>query len=218
MTKIMDFETDKPFEYENGFHITADNSRFGKLIAHYELYKKIVDLPGHVFEFGVHKGNSLIRFATFRELLEASSSRKIYGFDTFKHFPMTDKAEDNEFIESFVNEAGLPISVEQLKNCLAHKNIRNVELIEGNILDTLPNFIKTHPETRAALIHIDVDVYEPTKIILESMFNRLVPGGLLVLDDYSIVSGETDAVDEYLGNRYAIKKLSLSHRPSYVQV
>jgi hypothetical protein len=214
----MDFKLDQPFEYENGFHITADNSRFGKFIAHYELYKKIIDLPGHVFEFGVHKGNSLIRFATFRDLLEASSSRKIYGFDTFKNFPMTDKASDNEFIESFVNEAGLPISAEQLKHCLMHKKISNVELIEGNILDTLPNFIQTHPETRAALIHIDVDVYEPTKIILENLFNRLVPGGLLVLDDYAIVAGETDAVDEFLDNKYTIQKLSISHRPSFVQI
>ena len=76
MSDIMGYDVTKPFEYENGFHLTSSPSRMGKMLAHYELYKKVIDLPGHVFEFGVHKGNSLIRFATFRELLESTHSRK----------------------------------------------------------------------------------------------------------------------------------------------
>ncbi len=217
MSDIMGYDVTKPFEYENGFHLTSSPSRMGKMLAHYELYKKVIDLPGHVFEFGVHKGNSLIRFATFRELLESTHSRKIIGFDTFDSFPETDNDEDNEFIDSFVNEAGKPISKEQLGECLSIKSISNVELIQGNILDTLPEYLKQHPETKAALIHIDVDVYEPTKVILELLFDKLVPGGLLVLDDYAIVAGETRAVDEYFKDKHKVEKLSFSHRPSFIK-
>ncbi len=214
----MQYDTATPFEYENGFHLTSDVSRLGKLLAHYELYKKLTGLPGHVFEFGVHKGNSLIRFATFRELLECESSRKIIGFDTFTEFPTTQLDEDNSFIDSFVEEAGKPISKEELKHCLKLKNIRNVELIEGNILKTLPEYLAAKPETKASLVHIDVDVYEPTKVILDLMFERIVPSGLLVLDDYAIVSGETKAVDEFLMGRYKLEKLPISHRPTYIKI
>jgi uncharacterized protein (UPF0297 family) len=217
MNTIMGFDLSSPFEYENGFHLTGDNSRIGKLLAHYELYKKIIGLPGHIFEFGVHKGNSLIRFATFRELLESSHSRKIIGFDTFDDFPETQSNEDNEFISAFVNEAGKPISTDELEACLQHKGINNVELVKGNILTTLPDYLAQHPETKAALIHVDVDVYEPTKVILEKLFERLVPGGLLLLDDYAIVAGETRAVDEYFKDKAKIEKLPFSHRPSYIQ-
>jgi hypothetical protein len=54
-------------------------------------------------------------------------------------------------------------------------------------------------------------------VILEKLFERLVPGGLLLLDDYAIVAGETRAVDEYFKDKAKIEKLPFSHRPSYIQ-
>ena len=83
----MKFSREKAFEYENGFMLTADVYRLGNIMAHYELYKKIVNLPGAVVELGVFKGNSLIQFASFRELLENVRSRQIVGFDAFDLFP-----------------------------------------------------------------------------------------------------------------------------------
>lgn len=67
---INKFYEEKNFEYENGFYLTSPPSRLGNIMAHYELYKKILTLPGDVVELGVFKGGSLIQFATFRELLE----------------------------------------------------------------------------------------------------------------------------------------------------
>ena len=88
--KVYGFEYEKRWDYENGFYLTSPSSRLAKSIAHWELYKKIIDLPGDVLEFGVYKGTSLIRFATYREMLESQYSRKIIGFDTFGKFPLTD--------------------------------------------------------------------------------------------------------------------------------
>jgi hypothetical protein len=50
---------------------------------------------------------------------------------------------------------------------------------------------------KIALLHIDVDVYDPTKVILESLWHRVVKGGILMLDDYGTVAGETGAVDNF---------------------
>jgi len=68
---LNNFDSDKMFDYENGYYATATESRFGKFLAHYELYKKIVDLPGAVVECGIFKGNSFYRLAHFRDLLES---------------------------------------------------------------------------------------------------------------------------------------------------
>jgi len=65
--KFFGFDAAKCWDYENGFYLTSDIRRMSKLVNHYELYKKIIHLPGQVLEFGVYKGNSLIRFLTFRE-------------------------------------------------------------------------------------------------------------------------------------------------------
>jgi len=58
------------YEYENGFYLTCDTGRIGKLMNHLEIYKKIIDLPGDVIEFGVFKGGSLVRLLSYRELLK----------------------------------------------------------------------------------------------------------------------------------------------------
>ena len=85
----MKYTVENSFDYENGFILTSAPHRLGNILAHYELYKKIVHLPGDVVELGVFKGNSLIQFATFRSLLENDKSRKIIGFDAFGTFPKT---------------------------------------------------------------------------------------------------------------------------------
>lgn len=63
--KINGFNTKDTFEYENGFYLTMDNERMGKLIAHYVLYNKIINLPGAIVECGVFKGNSFFRWGSF---------------------------------------------------------------------------------------------------------------------------------------------------------
>lgn len=47
---LFGFDPDRSWEYENGYHVTSHPSRLGKVLAHYELYKTILHLPGHVVE------------------------------------------------------------------------------------------------------------------------------------------------------------------------
>ncbi len=85
--QMLGYDVEKQWDYENGFYLTSHVTRLGKLLAHFELYKSITGLPGHIVECGVYKGASLVRFASFRQLLESPHSRKIVGFDTFGTFP-----------------------------------------------------------------------------------------------------------------------------------
>jgi len=218
---FLGFDTDHSWNYENGFYLTSHVTRLSKMLAHYELYKMIVSLAGHVVECGVYKGASLVRFATFREILESPYSRKIIGFDAFGRFPRNDgDAHDDAFIDRFSAEGGDGISRDSLLQVLSHKGVENVELIEGDICSTVPDYVAQHPELRIALLHIDVDVFRPTQVILDEMFARIVSGGLLVLDDYGTVNGETEAVDQFFektGKKVSIEKLSISHVPAYVR-
>ena len=50
------YDEEKCFDYENGFYLTGQPYRMGNILAHYELYKKILDIPGDVIELGVFKG------------------------------------------------------------------------------------------------------------------------------------------------------------------
>ncbi|MBV2127878.1 TylF/MycF/NovP-related O-methyltransferase [Arsukibacterium indicum] len=218
--KLFNFDTDLAFDYENGFYLTSEQKRLQKLVAHYELYKKITGLPGAVLELGVFKGASLLRFATFRDMLEAANSRAIIGFDAFGRFPTPDEqaATDLAFIAKFESIAGNGISQAELQQCLDYKGIVNTQLIAGDIMETLPDYISQHPELRLALLHIDVDVYAPSKLALDLLYKHVVPGGLIIFDDYGTVEGETLAVDEFVAeHKLKLKKLSCSHIPTYIE-
>lgn len=217
---INQFDEAKDFFYENGFYLTSQPYRLGNILAHYEVYKKILNLPGGVLEVGVFKGSSLVQWATFRELFENENSRKIVGFDMFGPFPSSDIVKsDKKFIEKWNKQFAQEfVSKEEIEQSLVLKKINNVKLIKGDLRETLPIFLKQNPAFRIALLHIDTDVYEPCKITLELCWDRIVLGGILLLDDYATIEGETLAVDEFLkGKKYNLFKFPFSHeKPSYI--
>lgn len=219
--KIANFEIAKTHDYENDFYLTSDPTRITKIIAHYELYKMIAGLPGAVVECGVYKGASLTRFATFRQLGENADARKIIGFDAFGKFPKHADAADNKFIQHFEEVGGDGLSLDSMQTMLKHKGFRNVELVAGDICQTVPQFCENHPELKIALLHIDVDVYAPTTTILECMYKRVVPGGIVILDDYGTIAGETRAVDDFLAKQATpprIHKLPFARVPAYFRI
>jgi len=208
------------WDYENGFYWFSSKSRLNKMLAHYELYKSIVDLPGHIFELGVYKGASLVRLATYRDALENDFSRKIVGFDAFGEFPSEGlNAEDDlKFIERFESVGGHGLAKDEVDELLRVKGFENFKLIKGNVFDTLPGYLEKHPETRLSFLHLDMDVKEPTDFALELLYERVVPGGLIVFDDYNAVAGETLSVDEFVSkHRLKVEKLSFYNLPSFIR-
>ena len=208
----------KKWDYENGFYLTCETGRIGKLLNHLEIYKKIKDLPGDVLEFGVYKGTSMVRLLSFRNLLENEYSRKIIGFDIFGKFPdELQLASDRLFVEGFENAGGYGISKNEFEMHLNNKGFRNYSLVEGNIIKTIPEYLVKNPSLKISILHIDVDVYEPTLFILENLWNKIVKGGILMLDDYGTVEGETKAVDEFFaGKNIQINKPRFNNIPSYI--
>jgi hypothetical protein len=208
------------WDYENGFYWFSDPSRLNKVFAHYELYKSILGLPGHVFELGVYKAASLIRLATFRQTLEGDHSRKIVGFDAFGRFPTAKVSlpEDLSMIHDFEGAGGEGLSTDEVGAILEAKSFRNIALVKGNVFDTLPAYLQQNPETRLALLHLDMDVKEPTVFALEELYPRVVPGGLIVLDDYNGVVGATEAVDDFVAkHRLRLEKLNFNKAPTFVR-
>ncbi|MBI3793726.1 MAG: class I SAM-dependent methyltransferase [Nitrospinae bacterium] len=216
---VRGLSSNKFWDFENGFSWFAHQTRLNKMLAHYELYKSIVGLPGHVLELGVFKGTSLLRLAGFRNYLENDYSRKIVGFDTFGKFP--DKniklKKDLDFIDYFAKDSGDGLSLDELKSILAKKDFKNIFLVKGNVFETLPSYLAKNPETKIAYLHLDMDVKEPTAFALEMLYDRVVPNGVIVLDDYNYIAGGTQAIDDFVkGKKLRIEKTSC-HVPAFIR-
>jgi hypothetical protein len=222
MKDIRKLNLDKYWDYELGYWWFSDISRFGKVISQIELYKSIIDLPGTIAEFGVYKATSLIRWLSLREIFETTSTRKIIGFDAFGSFPtegLNKVNSDLNFVQNFEKGGGDGLSIEETKSILKFKEFTNYELINGDVRDSLPNFLKKNNSERFSLIHLDMDVYEPTAFVLENLYERLVIGGLIIVDDYNTVEGATIAVDEFISknSNLKIEKLPYNNIPSFIR-
>lgn len=218
--EIEGLSSDNAWDLENGYFWFSNPTRVNKFLAHYELYQMILNLPGDVFEMGVFKAGSLIRWASFRQLLENSFSRRIVGFDTFGKFPVkgVELDVDLEYVEAFVAKAGDALSRDQVEQIITRKGFENIELLEGTVTDTLPHFVMKNPACRIALLHLDLNVKEPTKFVLEALYDRVVPGGLIVIDDYTSVVGATEAIDDLVAKKdLKIEKLSFHSVPAFIR-
>ncbi|MCP4613781.1 MAG: dTDP-6-deoxy-L-hexose 3-O-methyltransferase [Planctomycetes bacterium] len=210
---------DKAFDYENGFYLSCDVSRMRKVLSHYELFKMTSGVSGRIVECGVFKGASLARFTMFRELSQKDYSKKIVAFDTFGPYPETNFEADKKRRQDFIESAGTQsISVDQLIKVLEQKGCnRDIELVAGDICQTVPKYLEKTPDLKISLLNLDTDIYEPAVTILECFWPRMAKGGVLILDDYSVFPGETQAVNDYFNDRQIeIQNLSFCRTPCYI--
>ncbi len=200
----------------------------GRFLAHYELFKTIIEIPGCIVETGVYRGSSLLTFAKLMEIFSPGDrTRRVFGFDGFQglgKFHEKDGKEDaaaGKVIGGW-SARNVQTEVEELiKICNLDNFIsghERVRLVIGDLKETLPKFIEDNPGLRISLLHLDVDMYEATKVSLEYLFPLVVPGGLVVFDEYGMIpwAGESAAADEYfenIGYKPHYKKFHFSQNP-----
>ncbi|MCX5816466.1 MAG: class I SAM-dependent methyltransferase [Proteobacteria bacterium] len=211
---------DRAFEYENGFYLTSSVDRISKFATHMDLFRKVSHLAGDIVECGVFKGVSLSRWIKFRALFNNPFSKKIIAFDVFGEFPEAGYDLDKKKRDQFINEAGSKgISKEKLIAILKRLELyQNIELIKGNVLETIPEYVENNYHIKISLLHIDVDLYEPTKMALEVLYPHVVRGGIVILDDYGAFPGANKAVDDFFSaEKIRIQKLPYSHAISFME-
>ncbi|MGH3051195.1 MAG: TylF/MycF/NovP-related O-methyltransferase [Gaiellaceae bacterium] len=203
------------WQAENDWYQHAPVSRLAKALAQYDVYRSIVHLPGDVVEFGTFKGASLVRLATYRDVLESAHSRTIFGFDTFGEMPAGEGESDEDVAQRF-GDQGECLSLAETQELMASKGFENVELVAGDILETLPALLEERPALRFALVNVDVLMKPVTAEVIRLSAERLVPGGALMLDDYGKAAGATEAAEEFLAASagYELRRAPTSYQPA----
>lgn len=189
-----------------GLHLDLNARVMSKLLGRYELFKRILDLPGDIVEGGVYRGAALFLWANFLEIFGASSDRIVVGFDTFNGFSSDlslhhDRLSSNELMSN--NGEFRPRTREEVLAAARDLNLSHrIELIQGDVKETIPRYIEENPGFRVSLLNVDFDVYEPTKHALESLYPQIVPGGIVALDQYGHRRwGESQAADDFFRDK-----------------
>ena len=108
-----------------------------------------------------------------------------------------------------MREGGLAVnSYRDLQRCIelydANRFIQHIPkvlLVKGDACQTIPTYIEEHPHTIVSLLHLDFDLYEPTKVALEYFLPRMPQGAVIIFDELNnqVWPGETVAVLETIG-------------------
>lgn len=116
---------------------------------------------GLILEFGVYSGSTINHLA-------ALGADKVFGFDSFDGLP-----EDwrPDIRKGAFRRVDLPPVAQ------------NVELVVGWFENTLPGFLEKHPGP-VALLHVDCDLYSSTKTVFQCLGDRIVPGTVIIFDEY----------------------------------
>ncbi len=209
------------FDSENDFYHNCTPDRISKFLSHAKLYERSLGLPGNFAEAGVFRGASFCRFRKLGKLFQPDHARKFIGFDVFGKFPHPEYSPDKKETErQWISDGNMGIARKKLLEILTQQGLeQNIELIEGDVRETMPKYIEAHQEMSFAIVNIDLDLYHPTKAALESLFPRVVKGGIVILDDYEGFPGAKKAVDEYLsenGRKERIEKFAFSLSPCFI--
>ena len=150
-------------------------------------------VPGVIVECGVFKGGAAAVMAQ-----QAAGRRDLYLFDSFEGLPPPG-AEDGAVAHAHFQPGWCASTEDDVRRAFAAAGgpVSGLHIVKGW-------FAETFPRTSVpgiALLHIDADWYDSVRLCLETWFDRVTPGGYVVLDDYGRWKGCTRATDEFLQQR-----------------
>lgn len=193
----------------------TDVDRLQKILSRYELFKKIIDVPGDICECGVYKGSGIFTWVKLVKLFKPNNSFNVVGFDFFekkrgKKFKYkVDKKEINFHKNNWISQK------EIIKICKGW-GFNNLKLYAGDVKKTSKEYAKSTVGSRIALLYLDVDNYEGTLQILKNLYNKMSKGGIIAFDEYAIKGhGESDAVDKFFkGKKIKLKSFNWANSPT----
>ncbi len=167
-----------------------------KLINLYNLVHKAInlDLPGDIVECGVWHGGSAAVMAVALRDLPHTEERTLWLFDSFQGLPPPDEKDGRKAKEKYFQgwNRGDPQKVEEIFGKCG-VSMDSVRIVPGWFESTL----KTTPVGSIAILHIDADWYSSVNTVLETLYYKVVPGGFIVLDDYGVWPGCSQAVADF---------------------
>jgi hypothetical protein len=162
-------------------------------------------LPGAFVECGVARGGCLALMA-----LLAGPDRTVWGFDSFEGLPELTPEDKGHGAEWVGFQAAGPDGEKAVTHTFETLGIPmdDVRLVAGWFEDTLPQFVD---EVGAiALLRLDADFYKSTRFVLDILYDSVVPGGAIIIDDYFTFTGCRTAVDEFRAERRITSRLEVA--------
>ena len=151
-------------------------------------------IPGDLIETGVWRGGGTIFMRGFLAA-HAIKDRVVWVADSFDGVPKSSLEQDKAWFLSKELHPYLAVPLEEVQHLFARYGLLDdqVRFLPGLFRDTLPGA----PIDRLALLRLDGDLYESTMDALSALYDKLAPGGFVLVDDYGNLPPCREAVHDF---------------------
>ena len=198
--------SDDTYKSFNDFIFAKDTKILGKLLHRFDFFQQTRHLPGDIVEVGVFKGSGIASLAKFVDIYCPNSNKKVIGFDFFNPTQSDEMLEkDSANDQKGMNAVYARSSTEDRELATVLRRLDGMEidkkymLVEGDVEYTIPAFVEENPGFRISLLYIDVDLERPTYFALKHLWDRVLPGGMVVFDEFEYHTfSESCGVEKFL--------------------
>jgi len=202
----------------NSFIFSQDIKIFGKLMFRNHFYNLTKHLPGDIVEIGVFKGSGILSWLKLLKIFDTHTNKKVIGFDFFSAED-TIKYDNETKCGKSLDEVIARVDYESLSYENVKKNIENAGidkskyiLVKGDVKYTINEFTHKNPGFRISILYIDSDLGEPAYYSLLYLWDRIVPGGYIVFDEYEFHTfDECSGVEKFLKEKQLEFTIETTH-------
>lgn len=177
-------------------------------------YLENLALIGTFVDKEILKNGAIVECGTWRGGMAAGmieycgKDKSYYFFDSFDGLPQAKEIDGKIAIELQLdkNYDNCYASLETFKNTIDRTGINpnNVKIIKGFFNESF----KTFDPPKIAVLRLDADWYESTMLCLEKFWDFVLPGGIIIIDDYYAWEGCTRAVHDFLSKRKSVETIA----------
>ena len=184
------YEVDPYTSFQN-FALFSSHNKVERYLVVYDLIKRSLYAEGDVIEFGIWNGNNTVFISKILSILK--SEKKVFGIDHFKGLAKEDFTDfdKDELIDRWKG------NYEQLQDVIKFFELDNLSIINTHVRETNDYLDE---DQKFSFVYIDVDLYRPTKQILDIVKDRVTKGSIICFDEGNNKDfpGEQKALEEFL--------------------
>lgn len=227
MSIYVDKNSTQQSDYDNfnALIFSSERNIIFKFLMRHRLYNMIKHLHGDIIECGVFKGSGLASWLKMIDMDAPHDIRKVIGFDFYDPSFVSDLVGEDKIYMEKVFERLTHDGVSDISDDVITKKLLNAgifkhkfELVKGDIIKTSKEYVKNRPGFRIALLYMDLDIEQPTYETLINFWDNIVPGGIIVFDEYAYdVWSEANAADRFAKEKnLTIHKLDIKSPTAYI--
>lgn len=218
------FSNQNVYDAFNQFIFSNDRRIMAKLLYRYSIFEKVKDLPGDIVEVGVFKGSGLATWCKLMNLYTPHTNKKVIGFDIFgKNTDIFSSFKNGDKMNTVLHRSDSEdITIYSVKKNLTSADIDESKymLVQGDVCTSTKEFVNKNPGFRISVLYLDLDLDEPTFESLQNLWDRVVPGGYVIFDEYDYhVFDESNGVDRFLkmhGLKYTVRSTNMYAPSAYL--